>query len=225
MKRLGVAVAVALGLLLTGCGAAGTEPEGDALYAAGEQHYTGFSGGLHRVLMAMDEGTWTVAQKDYGVVPILCAGGEDYFFHAIRQSAAAGVDAEELRARAVGAFEELDVDVTTTEFGTGTQEEWNIIGAGGVFERAVVSIRPATGGALVTARSTCAEGDAGELAEMVFDRSTALDQWRLVPATEGPEWTPQFFFPEGGPLYYEADGTPVDPQPVSTAPPAAPYGR
>jgi len=35
---------------------------------------------------------------------------------------------------------------------------------------------------------------------------------------------PQFYFPEGGPLFYDEDGTPIVPQPVVTEVPQGPYG-
>lgn len=234
MRRLVVAMAAGLVLLMSGCGSlptpteapAATEaPEGDALYAAGAEVHDPFSTGLHSVLMAVNEGTWTVQQRDYGVVPILCSDSGGFFFQAIRQSVPLNVDADELQQRASSALEALDLDVTTQVFGSGESEERAIVGVGGVFERATVSIRPATGSVLVTARSTCADGDPGALAELVFAQSTEPAPWRLVPATEGPASTPQFYFPPDGPLYYDEAGNPLDPQPVNGAPPEAPYAR
>lgn len=230
MRRLVVAMAAGVVLLVSGCGSTAapepTEaPEGHALYAAGAEVHERFSTGLHSVLMAVNEGTWAVQQKESGVVPILCSGEGGFFFQAIRESTQLATDADELQQRATGALEALDLDVTTRVLGSGENEERAIVGVGGVFERVTVSIRPATGAALVTARSACADGDAGELAELVFAQSTDPAPWRLVPATEGPASAPQFYFPPDGPLYYDEAGNPLDPQPVNTNPPEAPYGR
>ncbi|MGA7147728.1 MAG: hypothetical protein WBX17_04460 [Microbacterium sp.] len=224
MRRRMAAMAAGLVLLMTtGC-AAEAEPQGDALYAAGEERYTAFATGLHDVLMTVHDQTWDVKQNDYGAAPISCPGSGGYFFQALRRATPSDADATDLERRAREALEALDLEVTSSVLGSGDRQEYNVVGVGGVFERVVVAIQVASGSVLVTAKSTCAPGSAPELGDLVFADSTARDQWRLLPATEGPDSVPQFYFPPDGPVYYDEAGDPIQPQPVVTDPPVAPYG-
>lgn len=223
MRRWVAAVAAGLVLLMTtGCGS-NAAPGGDALYAAGAERYDEFAGGLHSVLMAVHADTWSVRERDYGAAPTTCSGGEGYFFHAIREATPPNADADQLQSRAIQALEALDLDVTTQVFGAGDAEQRSVVATGGVFDRLTITIHPANGAVLVTASSACADGSAAELGDLVFAQSTARDQWRLLPATEGPDTVAQFYFPADGPLYYDEAGDPIDPQPVVTDPPVAPY--
>lgn len=224
MRRWMAAAAAGMVLLMTtGCGSNPT-PEGDALYAAGAEQYGEFAGGLHSVLMAVHDDTWSVRESDYGAAPTTCSGGEGYFFHAIREATPTGADADELESRATQALQALDLDVTSQVLGSGEAEQRSVVATGGAFDRLTITIHPANGVVLVTASSTCSDGSAAELGDLVFAQSTARDQWRLLPATEGPDSVPQFYFPADGPLYYDEAGDPIDPQPVVTDPPVAPYG-
>lgn len=222
-RRMAAAAAGLVLLMVTGCSGSST-PEGEALYTAGAERYDEFASGLHAVLMAVHEDTWAVRQKDFGAVPIACEDGKGYSFHAIREATPTGVSADELQQRAERSLEELGLEVSTEVFGSGEDEQRAIVGTGGIFDQAAVTIRPATGVVLVTAGSTCGEGSAAELGDLVFAESTARDQWRYLPATEGPASVPQFYFPSDGPVYYDEAGDPVDPQPVLTELPVAPYG-
>ncbi len=223
MRRSMAALAAGMVLLMTGCGSSAA-PEGDALYAAGAEAHSAFASGLHSVLMAVHEDTWAVRQNDYGAAPIPCDDAEGYSFHSIREATLAGADADELTARAVSALESLDLEVTSQVLGSGEREQRAVVGVGGAFERLVVTVTPASGVVLVTATSACSPGSAHDLGRLVFAQSMARDQWRLLPATEGPDSVPQFYFPADGPLYYDEAGDPIDPQPVVTEPPVAPYG-
>lgn len=217
-------LALAVLLLATACTQA-PAPHGDALFAAGAEHYDRFATGLHSVLMAVHEDTWTVEQKDFGVAPITCGGEDGYSFHAIRAATPTNAEPDELAERAIAAAERLDLDVTSTTFGSGSRAQLTVVAAGGAFDRLVVTISPANGNVLVTASSACADGNASELGDLVFAQSRERDQWRLLPAAEGPDFVPQFYFPPDGPVYYTEDGTPVDPQPTVTDRPVAPYGQ
>ena len=225
MRRRMAAAAVGMVLLMTaGCAATAAPADDDGLYAAGREHHEEFATGLHDVLMAVDPDTWAVRQGDYGAAPVTCEGGDGYFFHAIREATPQGADADELVRRTTEALDRLDLDVTSEVLGAGDDEQRAIVGVGAVFERLAVTIRPATGVVLVTASSVCGPGSAAALGDLVFAGSTARDQWRLLPATEGPDSVPMFYFPPDGPVYYDAAGDPVDPQPVVADPPVAPYG-
>ena len=122
------------------------------------------------------------------------------------------------------ALQGLGLETRRQSFGRGEDREDQLLASGEGMELLVVSVIPTTGSLIVTADSDCAPGSADELGDMVFGGSEDMARWRWLPATEGPEWVPQFYFPPDGPVYYNEDGTPVDPQPVVTDPPVAPYG-
>jgi hypothetical protein len=219
------AMTVGLVFMMTGCSPSALT--GDALYQAAAGRYYGYAADMHLVLMAVHEGDWAVDQGAYGAAPSSCQIGADefgYFFDYARTVTIEQVDAEALSAAAVAAFKELGLEIEVATFGEGEAQEQNIVATGGNVGRAVVTIRPATGWVRVIARPECEPGVAADLSEMVFggdvDRGAAL----RVPATEGVDSIPQFYFPADGPLFYDEDGTPILPQPVVTEVPEAPYG-
>ncbi|APF35260.1 hypothetical protein [Microbacterium paludicola] len=71
-----------------------------------------------------------------------------------------------------------------------------VVAEGGMAERAVVSIRPATGQVRVSAETECAPGSAHDLAAEVFAEGRLPDDvWRRLPAVDGPASKPSFSFP------------------------------
>mgnify|MGYP001593893992 CR=1 FL=1 len=227
-RRRGLKVAAATGMvmtMMTGCGS--TVPEGDQLYWDGEKHYTEYATVMHSVIMSIDEGPWRV--DSYGASPIPCdrdGGDSGYMFSWVRVLAQDAVDAEAVEAAATAAFEKAGLDAETATFGEGDRQEINIIGTGAPVGRGVVTIRPARATIEVTAETDCFAGDAGDLSDLIFDGLVYKGASQRFPAFEGPDWQPRFYFPEdGSPVYRNADGTPVEPQPTTTDFPVAPYAK
>lgn len=226
--RRGLMAALAVGtvMVMTGCGSAGTAPTGDALYRDGEKRYVEYATVMHDVIMAIHEGDWTV--DTYGAAPISCRmdGGErGYTFSWVRLREVEDIDVDAVVQAARSAFEASGAEVSVAEYGEGDSAEINVIGTGRAVGRGVVTIRPARGAIEATATPGCFPGDAGDLSDMVFDGLVYDTAWQHFPAFEGPDWKPQFYFPEDdSPVYREADGTPVHPQPSPAQVPVAPYG-
>jgi len=87
---------------------------------------------------------------------------------------------------------------------------------------------PAEGTVTASADTPCTPGDSDALSAMVGDDENRGDDiltWRSIPATEGVDSVPQFYFPAGGPVYFNEDESLVEPQPVVTDPPKAPFGN
>jgi len=212
---------------MTGCGAA--VPEGDALYRDGEKRFLEMATRMHTVLMGIHEELWTV--EEYGAIPIACTigfGGPDGYAFTYRRSVnLPEMDPDAVSAAAVAAFREAGFDGRPVTYGSGDAAEWVVLADGETLGNVVATIRPKEGRVIVSVDTPCAPGNAGDLSYMVKDaanRGADLSTWRYFPATEGPESVPQFYFPADGPIYVNEDGTLVDPQPVVTDPPKAPYG-
>ena len=224
MRRQALATGlVGLVLMVAGCG--GVEaPTGDALYVDAKPRYERFAETVHVALMAAHEGVWQVSEKEHGAAPFSCDDFKGYEFSSgfsadVSVSEAAGsLDAADEALQGVG------LETRRQSFGSGEDREDQLLASGEGMELLVVSVIPTTGSVTVTASSECTRGDFYALGEMVFDGSADVARWQRLPATEGPEWVPQFYFPPDGPVYYNEDGTPVDPQPVVTDLPVAPYG-
>lgn len=221
------ALSVGLVLMMTGCAQAA--PEGDELYRQAAEQYFPLAEDMHGVIMAIHEGEWAVDQGAYGALGTSCQRGADefgYFFDYARTVTLEGLDPQAVSATAASAFAELGLDPDVAVRGEGDGEEHVVIAEGERIGRAVVTIRPARDQIRVTARTPCAPGSAHEVTALVFGDERIPEGAALrMPATEGPDSVPQFYFPADGPLYYDEDGTPVDPQPVVTDPPEAPYGN
>ncbi|PQZ49783.1 hypothetical protein CQ040_14770 [Microbacterium sp. MYb54] len=222
------AAAVGLVMTMTGCGTTAA-PEGDALYRDGEKNYVAYSTVMHSVIMAIHEGEWVVDQGSFGASPIPCRiNGEvsGYTFSWARVlEPTEEIDVDAVVAAATTAFEEAGVEASTATFGEGDRQEVNVIGTGGDVGRGVVTIRPGRNQISASATPGCIPGDAADLSDMVFGGELSEGESLRFPAFEGPDWQPRFYFPEGGsPVYYNEDGTPVDPQPTQTKFPVAPYG-
>lgn len=219
--------ALAVGLVLTMTGCSTPEPTGDDLYGTAADKYSAMAEGLHSVIMAVEPTDWAVDQGAHGAHPRSCqddAGADGYFLNAVRTLALPDADVDALTASAVDAFASLGVEASVTTLGEGDAQERNIIGEGGFAQRTVVTIRTATGDIRVTTQTDCTPGSAHDLAALVFgEERLPADPWRRLPATEGPDSVPQFYFPPDGPVYYDEAGTPVEPQPLVTDPPTAPY--
>jgi len=225
--RAAAAVGLVLVMTMTGCGAA--VPEGDALYRDGEKRFLEMATRMHTVLMGIHEGLWTV--DEYGAIPGGCTigfGGPDGYAFGYRRSVELpGMDPEAMSAAAVAAFREAGFDGKPVTYGSGDAAEWVVLADDETLGNVVATIRPKEGHVIVSVDTPCVPGDAGDLSYMVTDdgnRGSDPFTWRYFPATEGPESVPQFYFPADGPIYYNEDGTLVDPQPVVTDPPKAPYG-
>lgn len=221
-------VAASTTVMLTACGSATPTPTGDELYRDGEGRYVSYATTMHALIMAIDEKRWTVDQGSWGASPIPCrtdGGGAGYSFSWARVLEQDDLDADAIVASASTAFAAADMNVTTATYGAGAREEINVIATGGEVVRGVVTIRPARGTIRVTAEPGCFAGDAAALSDMVFAGVTYPGLARRLPAFEGPDWQPRFYFPEdGSPLYWNEDGTPIDPPPTMTELPVAPYG-
>ncbi|MBW9094187.1 hypothetical protein JNB62_10875 [Microbacterium jejuense] len=209
---------------MTGCAAAA--PEGNALYQDGEQRFTARFDAMHSVLMAVEDGEWDVTMGGYGAGAGPCPGkngsGDGYVLSEYRRSLPLdGRDPQQVSDDAVAAFKALGLEPETTVFGADDRAQWNVIAEGDPVGRAVVSVEVDQQKILVSADAACTPGDWTALDAMVFDDpdGTAEDLWRRTPATEGPDSVPMFYFPADGPLFWNEDGTPVEPQPVITDPP------
>ncbi len=222
------ALAVGLVLTMSGCGGqsvpGSTGATGESgvpeTYAQAEERFFAMASGVHSVIMAIEPAEWSVVDGAYGAHPTGCRLGlsEDagYRLIAVRGLDLPGRDPRLVADAAAGAFAALGVDSDVTERGQGDAREVTVVAEGGIAERTVVTIRPATGQVRVSAETACAPGSAHDLATEVFaeDRLPA-DVWRRLPAFDGPSSQPSFSFPPDGPLYYDESGTPVQPQPES----------
>lgn len=228
MRREWTAAAAGLVVVmsLVGCGAAA--PEGDALYRDGEKRFLEMATRMHTVLMGIHEGPWTV--DEYGAIPHGCSigfGGPGGFAFGYRRSVdLSDMDPDAVSAAAVVAFREAGFEASPVTYGSGDAAEWNVLAEDEGLGNVVATIRPKEGRVIVSVDTSCAPGNAGDLSYMVKDaanRGADPSTWRFFPATEGPDSVPQFYFPADGPIYFNEDGTLVEPQPVVTDPPKAPY--
>ncbi|WP_341940260.1 hypothetical protein [Microbacterium sp. LWH10-1.2] len=229
MRCAWAVVAAGLVLVTTGC-AAQAAPEGDELYRDGEQRYLAMANTMHTVLMGVHEGVWDVPIGGYGAFPIACDLGlaDDGYRFAYRRSVALpDVDGQALSDVAVKAFADAGLEPEAAVYGEGDRAEWNVIAEDDAVGRAVLTIRPAEGTVTASADTPCTPGESDALSAMVGDDENRGDDvltWRSIPATEGVDSVPQFYFPAGGPVYFNEDESLVEPQPVVTDPPKAPYG-
>lgn len=229
MRRV-LTAALAAGTLMiaTACASTTPVPTGDALYRDGQGRYDSYATTMHSVIMAIHDGRWDVDQGSWGASPIPCrtdGGGAGYAFSWARVLKKDVLEVETIVGAASAAFEDADMTVTTATYGAGDREEVNVIATGGAVVRGVVTIRPARGTIRVTAEPGCFAGDAADLSDMVFAGVSYPGLARRLPAFEGPDWQPRFSFPEdGSPVYWNEDGTPIDPPPTTTDLPVAPYG-
>lgn len=222
------ALAVGMVMTMTSCGSA-TAPTGDTLFRDGEDRYLAYASVMHSVIMAIEETEWGVDQGSFGASPIPCRiDGKlsGYAFSWARTLERDDLDPDRVVAAATSAFEEAGMDAETSTFGEGDRQEINVIGTGGDVGRGVVTVRPARNSIRVSATPGCFPGDAAALSDMVFGGLVYEGASRRFPAFEGPGWQPQFYFPEeGSVVYFNDDGTPIDPQPSATDLPKAPYGE
>lgn len=228
--RNGLVAAMAVGMVMTmtSCGFTAA-PTGDALYRDGEQRYVAYATTMHSVIMAIDETEWSVDQGSFGASPIPCRiNGEltGFAFSWARLLELGDRDVDDVVAAATTAFEDAGMEAATATYGKGDRQEINVIGTGGDVGRGVVTVRPDQNHIRVTASPGCFPGDAADLSDMVFGGGLVYKgASRRIPAFEGPDWQPRFYFPEeGSPVYYTEDGEPIEPQPSPTELPKAPYG-
>ncbi|WP_323986458.1 hypothetical protein [Microbacterium plantarum] len=220
------ALAVGLVLTMTGCGGQGDPGstggagggESGETYAQAEQRFTALATGVHSVIMAIEPAEWSVVDGAYGAHPTGCQSGLSeeggYRLVAVRGIELPGRDPLEVAQAATGAFDALGIDSDTADRGQGDAREVTVVATGGIAERTVVTIRPATGQVRVSAETECAPGSAHDLAMQVFgEERLPADVWRRLPAFDGPTSEPSFSFPPDGPLYYDESGNPVQPQP------------
>lgn len=226
--RLAVALATGMVMMTAGCSLMTDAPTGDALYRDGEERYTAYATVMHSVIMAVSAEEWAVDQGSWGASPIPCEAegqSEGYAFSWARVLEQDEIDVDQIVAAATAAFEAANMTVDTATYGDGERQEINVIATGGDVVRGVVSIRPSSGRIRATAEPGCFPGDAAALSDMVFGDVSYPGLALRVPPSEGPDWQPRFYFPEeGSPVYWNADGTLVDPQPADTELPVAPYG-
>lgn len=233
MRSVWVAVAAGLVLMMTGC-AAQSVPEGDELYRDGEKHYLAMASMMHDIIMDIHAGDWEIPFGGHGAVPGDCdedVADDGYSFHyrrTVDMVDLVDMDPQAISDRAAAAFTKAGLKPVTSIYGEGgDRPQWNIIAeddtAGSIF----VEIHPAEGWVGASADSPCYPGDSDDLGWMVTDdgnRSNDDVVWQTLPAFEGVDSVPQFYFPAGGPVYFNEDESPVIPQPVVTDPPKAPYG-
>ncbi|MDD7930569.1 hypothetical protein [Microbacterium thalli] len=210
-------------LLVSGCGDPGRLGDGET-YAQARERFSAFAAGVHSVIMAIEPTEWSVVDGAYGAHPTGCQLGLSeeggYRLVAVRGLELPGRDPLDVAAAASEALASLGIESDTTERGQADAREVTVVAEGGVAERTVVTIRPATGQVRVSSETECAPGSAHDLATEVFaEERLPADIWRRLPATEGPSSVPQFFFPPDGPVYYDETGVPVQPQPLVTDPP------
>lgn len=214
-------------MTLTSCAVA-TRPTGDALYRDGEARYVAYASTMHSVIMTIDDTEWVVDQGSFGASPIPCridGQPSGYAFSWARMLELDALDVDAVVAAATSAFEHAGMDAQTATYGEGDRQEINVIGTGGDVGRGVVTVRPARKSIRVSATPGCFPGDAAALSDMVFGGLVYNGASTRLPAFEGPDWQPRFYFPEdGSPVYFDEDGTPIDPQPDQTDIPVAPYG-
>lgn len=231
----GLMAAAAVGLVLTMTSCSVQASTGDELYRDGERRYVAYSTIMHSVLMAIYEGDWAVYGGSFGAAPMPCALEGDttgeyagYTFSSLRVlEPEQQIDVDAVVGAATEAFEKAGVEVNTAVYGEGDRQEINVIGTGGDLGRGVVTIRPDRNMISTSADPGCFPGDAGDLSDMVYGGVLVYEgAYRRVPAFEGPDWQPRFYFPEdGSPLYYNEDDTPIMPPPTTTDFPEAPYGK
>lgn len=231
-RRSMAVLTVGLAVIMVGCTPSAENPspgEGTSQYREAEARYLEYSTIMHSVIMAIEPGAWTVDQGRWGAAAITCQqeGGErGYAFDWARQLQPAELDVDAVIEAASSAFAEAGLDVQTTTFGEGERKKVEVIGSGDGVGHGVVSMRPAVNQITVTATHGCFSGDALEITKMVFGGEVYEGASLRYPAVEGPDWQPRFYFPEeGSPVYVNPDGTPVDPQPVVSEWPVAPYGE
>lgn len=226
ITRAMAALAAGLVLTMTGCAAEAPAPAGDDAYATARDRYTAMANELHAVIMAIEPAEWTVDQGQYGAMPVGCQVGASadtgFFFSAVRTVELSDRDPQQIADAADAAFADLGVEAEVGSFGEGVAREVNVVGESDA-ARTVVNIKPETGQVRVTSETVCEPGSTDEITTTMFGEELyPLDVWRRMPATEGPASVPQFFFPADGQVFYEEDGTPVDPQPVVTTAPTPP---
>lgn len=215
--------AMVVGTVLTMTGCAAQVPEGEVLYQDGEQRFTAMWDAMHSVLMAVNEGEWHVPAGGYGASagPCLDSGSDDGYRMEYRRSwVSEDLDPQAISDAATAAFEALTLNPEQAVYGSGDHAQWNVIAEGDPVGRAVVSVEVDLQTVLVSADLPCAPGNWQALNAMVFDDpDMTTEAWRRQPAAEGPGSVPMFYFPADGPLFWNEDGTPVEPQPVITDPP------
>jgi hypothetical protein len=215
------AFAVGLVLMMSSCAATpGDEQPAADLYTQAREQFTAMADELHTVIMAIEPTEWRVDQGQYGARPSGCQLGVSsetgYSFTAVRALELPDRDAAEIAAAASKGFAELGIDAETVERGSGDAREVTVVGESDA-ARTVVVIRPLDGRVLVSGETACTAGASSDILTTMFGEELYPDDvWRRLPATEGPLSVPQFFFPPDGPIYYNEDGTPVQPQPVVT---------
>lgn len=221
------ALAVGLVLTMSGCGgqsdpgSTGGTGEGGAgeTYAQAEGRFTTMATGVHSVIMAIEPTEWSVVDGAYGAHPTGCQSGLSeeggYRLVAVRGLELPGRDPLDVAAAASEAFASLGIESVTTDRGQADAREVTVVAEGGIAERTVVTIRPATGQVRVSSQTECAPGSAHDLATEVFaEERLPADVWRRLPAFDGPDSEPSFSFPAGGPMYYDEAGNPLQPQPT-----------
>ncbi|RAZ31728.1 hypothetical protein [Microbacterium sp. SMR1] len=213
-QRLAVVATIVAAAGLTGA-CAGT-PDADPYPRAREQ-FTAMADELHTVIMAIEPIDWRVDQGQYGARPSGCQLGVSsdtgYSFTAVRALDLPGREAAEIAAAASEGFAQLGVDAGTVERGSGDAREVTVVGESDA-ARTVVVIRPVDGRVLVSSETACTPGSSSEILTAIFGEEQYPDDvWRRLPATEGPSSVPQFSFPPGSPLHYDATGAPILPPP------------
>ncbi|MCD2500084.1 MULTISPECIES: hypothetical protein [Microbacterium] len=225
-NRIRTALIVSIALLLTSLTGCARTLHGVELYQSAQQQFLSTATTMHRVLMAIHPGDWTVPTGGYGAVPIACSRGWSgdfgYMFSYRRDVDVDISDAAALQERATEAFARAGLESSSPVYGTGQGAEWNVIAEDASIGRLVVTVIPSAGRVEVSADSPCVAGDAGELRSMIIEDDT-VTTWRSLPAFEGPTSVPLFYFPADGPLYFREDGTPIEPQPVVTVAPVSPW--
>lgn len=219
-KALTWPLAVLLGGVLGACQAVPADEEVSELYAQAQDRYMQMADQLHTVLMAIEPTVWAVDQGQHGAVPSGCQLGlsssAGYSFTAVRTLGLPDRDAEEIVDAATAAL--LASGAQVEDSGAGEPRS-GVTGSDDV-ARTSVSYDPTSGQVRVWSRTECQPGSAPGLTAAIYGQDPyPEDVWRRLPATEGPASVPQFFFPDGGPLFYDESGRPVDPQPVITVPP------
>ncbi|WP_064955735.1 hypothetical protein [Microbacterium arborescens] len=181
--RLGIAAVVILPVLLASGCANPVGLEGGETYAQARDRFVAMATGVHTVVMAIEPTEWRVVDGSYGAHPTGCQRalneGGGYRLVAVRGLELPGRDPREVAGVAVEAFASLGIDSHMADRGQGEAREVTVVAEGGMAERAVVSIRPATGQVRVSAETECAPGSAHDLATEVFAEERLPDDvWR-----------------------------------------------
>jgi hypothetical protein len=215
------AFTVGLVLMMSSCAATPSDEQPAAdVYTQAREQFTAMADELHTVIMAIEPTDWRVDQGQYGARPSGCQLGissdTGYSFTAVRALELPGRDAADIAAAASEGFAELGIDAEAVERGSGDAREVTVVGESDA-ARTVVVIRPVDGRVLVSSETACIAGSSSDILTTMFGEELYPDDvWRRLPATEGPSSVPLFFFPPDGPVYYNEDGTPVEPQPLVT---------